>query len=149
VAVRSDDSSSHSPDIFRPEDLPEGPAFPDPDFLPDREGWLERIVLPGKTRGIPLTVLAAFGLGVLSASLLGLFVLLLVLLPFTCGGTEGLARFVFVCGVPVHPAALAAGLLAGGARRDGAAAARLAVLSGALGTLLYAAVGVLWYTAQR
>jgi hypothetical protein len=147
--MRADDNPSPSPHILRPEDLPPDPDIPDQDFVLDSDGWLERILLPEQSAGIPMIVFVAFGLGVLSASLLGLFLLLFVLIPFTCGGTEGMAGVVFLCGVPVHPAALAVGLLAGGGRRDGAPAVRIAVLSGVLGTLLCAGVGVLWYMAQR
>jgi hypothetical protein len=142
--MRSPDDPSRLPDILRPGDLPDDPGLSDQDFYPDRENWLERIILPARSPGIPMTVLVAFGMGVLSASLFGLLVLLFILMPFTCGATAGPARVVFIGGVPVHPAALAAGLLAGGGRRQGAAAARLAVVSGALGTVFYAAAFVFW-----
>jgi hypothetical protein len=145
----TDDDSSRSPDILRSEDLPNDPDLSDHDFFPDRESWLDRIILPANSAGIPMSILVAFGLGMLSASHLGLLLVLFLQIPFTCGGNQGLDDVVFFSGVPVHPAALAAGLLAGGARRAGAPAARFAVLSGTLGTLLCGYCGVLlWGTAQ-
>jgi hypothetical protein len=147
--MHSPDDPARCPDILCPEDLPNEPGIADQDFYPGRESWRERIILPEKAPGIPMTVLVAGGLGVLSASLFGLLALLFILMPFTCGATEGPAGVVFVVGAPVHLAALVAGWLVGGTRRDGAAAARLAVFSGALGTVFFTAVVALWLAAQR
>jgi hypothetical protein len=143
--MRNPGDPSRRPNILRPEDLPKRPGIAEPAFNIDREDWRERNLLRGKLAGISLAVFLAFCLGALSASLFVALAILFLLIPFTCGATEGPAGLVFVCGMPVHPAALAAGLLGGGGRRHGAAAARLAVVSGALGTAFYTAVIMYWW----
>jgi hypothetical protein len=147
--MHSPDDTAPCPDILCSEDLPNHPGIADQDFYPGRESWRERIILPEKAAGIPLTVLVAGGLGMLSTSLFVPMAFLVLVMPFTWRDTEGPAGVVLVVGVPVHLAALLAGCLVGGMRRDGAGAARLAVVSGTLGTAFFLAEVLCWWAVQR
>jgi hypothetical protein len=97
---------------------------------------VRHIALPDRSAAVPAAVLVAFGLGALSAAVALLVALFSLGGLCFCGATWPLAHSLTLYGLPVHLASLAAGIVAGGCRREGSQAAFLAVLFGGVGAAL-------------
>lgn len=124
---------------------PEPPAEPDGAPLIRRSKWLDLIVLTEDGEKVPAHVLAAFALALLSVSLSWVPLFCLPVAFCLWADVSQVTGYALLIGVPVHPAALIAGLVARGVRPDGPRAAWLAVLFGALGTVFFTVPGVLWW----